>query len=425
MNQVQQPMLVDATSILLTCLSYENGSVTKERLARVLADEYHQVVALAQSHNLVALLNYRLQQLNVTLPDDLTQELMREQRKNTLQIMSLYLELNNLLGLFQDKDIAVIVLKGAYLAQAVYDQIGLRTMRDIDLLVAKKDLLSVEQVLLACGYMSDDTNRVVIPDIHHFSYKRPGSRFRVEIHWTIFDESLPLRIDVDGLWSRAQHISLAQASAFALSPEDLLLHLCLHVVLHAYDLHDDYEMRLRMLCDVGEVLRRFGANLDWQVVGERARQWGAVRALYVVLQLAHDLLCAGVPLDWLQSLQPENFNENYLALARQQILAERGSTPIAMHESSHLARLSGSMDLGSKLALIRERLLPAREIMALKYPVSATAWRIYFYYPVRWTELIVHYGVSLWHLGRGDPQTRSIAQNVNQIIELRDWLMSS
>jgi hypothetical protein len=359
----------------------------------------------------------------LTLPGDLTDELKQAQRKSALQAMHSYQVLSKLLRRLHEKGIAVIVLKGVYLAEAVYEQVGLRSMRDADLLVKKEDLSRVEQEMLTLGYAPENSNRIVTQENHEFGYRPPAGGIKVEIHWTIFDERFPFHINMDDLWNRTHPITLAQAPAFVLSPEDLILHLCLHTVVHAYELRVAYEMRLRMLCDLGEVVRRFGAALDWQEIGTRARQWGAVRAVYVVLRLARELLEVPVPADWLASLRLQDFSEHHFDLAREQILVERNDVK-ALQGSVYLPKLLESNGLGNKVEMIRNRLLPARELMALKYPAPAHSWRIYLYYPVRWVELLRHYGLSAWHLLRGDPGTRSLADQANQLMELRDWLMS-
>ena len=46
----------------------------------------------------------------------------------------------------------VVVLKGAALAELVYQHIGLRTMADVDLLVEKKNLDKAGSILERLGY---------------------------------------------------------------------------------------------------------------------------------------------------------------------------------------------------------------------------------------------------------------------------------
>ncbi|MBE3039894.1 MAG: nucleotidyltransferase family protein [Chloroflexi bacterium] len=403
-------------SILLTCLGYASEAAKAERLACVSAEEWRMVAELAQQHGVKPLLYHHLKRLGIALHGELAEELKQAYLKNAARNMRLYQELGKLLRRLREQDIAVIALKGAHLAEAVYDNIGLRTMGDVDLLVKKEDLLCVEQELLALGYKPDDCNRVIAQDNHHFHYTLPKNGLPVEIHWVLVASKFPLQVGIQGLWSRAQPVTLAQVPVLALSPADLLLHLCLHTAVHTYD------MRIRMLCDIGEVVRRYGTELDWQGIGARARQWGIAHAVYVILRLAQELLEVAVPADWLALLEPAGFDERYLVLARQQILAADADGGMA--QKAQAARLWGPKGLGNKIAIIRDSLLPSRASMAIMYPAPVNSWRIYLYYPVRLKDVLARHGTTLWRLVRRDPKTRDATERSNQVTALRDWLLS-
>jgi len=404
-----------ATSILLACLSYADEAARAEQLAHVSAETWSQVTELAQKQDVATLLYRHIRSLNIALPGDAAEKLKRIYRQNTLRNLRWYQQLAKLLRLLQDRDVPLIVLKEAYLAEAVYGDIGLRTMEDVDLLVRKDDLLRVEHELLAAGCIPQQYHRVISPDNHHFQYALPGGGPLVEIHWAILDPSYSSQIDMDELWSRAQHVTLAQSPALALCPEDLLLHLCLHTAVHAFD------MRTRMLCDIGEVVGRWEAELDWQGIGTRARQWGHLRAIYVILRLARELLGVAVPADWLISLRPEGFDECYLEQAREQILAPSAEGDINQLNVARMWRLKG---LGSKLAMARDRLFISRETMALQYPAPANSWRIFLYYPARIQDGLLRHGATLWRRARGDQGAQNIAEQTDRVSTLLDWLMS-
>jgi hypothetical protein len=409
------------TPILLDCLGCTGDAAAAERLARVSAEEWSMVVELAKQHNLAPLLYYNLQRMNTTLPGDITKRLKQSFLRNMARMMAFFHDLTNLLRMMQENDIPVIVLKGAYLAEAVYKNIGLRMMGDIDIMVEKEDLVRVDKLLLAYGCIPEEHSRVIAKDQHHFRYYLPGSRLLLEIHWTIIDPTLPLRIDVGTLWSRAQPVALAQAPALTLAPEDLLLHVCVHTASHTY------EMRLRMVCDINEVVRHYGTELNWQEIGARARQWGSVRAVYVILRLAQELLGTSVPADWLASLRPEKFDDRYLDLVREQIFVDRAGLPDGQERSSFfngLSQLWGTKGFRSKLALLRERLLPPRETLARLYPVPVNSWRIYLYFPVYFKDILVRRSAVLWKLLRGDPEARAVTEHTSQVRALQNWLMS-
>ena len=415
----------NAIQILLISLNYESAEIKTAKLAHLSDQEWREVVDLAQTHNVAPLLYHRLQQTNIDLPGDLVEKLKQIQRKTTLHNMRLYRVMSKLLHLFHEKGIPVIALKGVYLAEVIYEKIGLRSMRDIDLLVKKEDLLRVEKELLAFGFIPLESNRIITHINHHYGYTLSNGKIRVEIHWEIFPQNYSFQIEIEDLWSRMHPTMLAHAPINVFSPEDLLVHLCLHTIHHTYEMRVVYEMRLRMLCDLGEVVRYFGKGLDWQAVKRLAQQFHGVRAVYVVMRLAQEFLEVAVPSEFLNALRPNDFLDSYFTLACNQIFgAAYESDKSIQWNPNNFARFIAKKGFRNKLELIYRILFKSPKIMALKYPAPANSWRIYTYYPVRWVELLGKYGTSLWHLAFGDPKTRSLAEMRNEVLELHDWLMS-
>jgi hypothetical protein len=405
----------DTTAVLLACLGDAGDAAQAGLLSRLSPKGWSAVVALSRQHGVTPLLYHRLKRLSVALPGELAEGLKRAYLWNATRNVRLQQELGRLLRRLSEESIPIIALKGAHLIEAVYEDIGLRTVGDIDLLARKDDLLRISRELLALGYDKKLGHNKKANTHHHF-YTPPKHGFPVEIHWTLLAPELPFQVDVEGLWSRARPLTLAQAPALALSPEDLLLHLCLHTAGHVY------AMRIRMLCDIAEVVRRYGAGLDWQEIGVRARQWGIVRVVYVVLRMVQELLEVAAPRHWLASLQPVGFDERYCALFRQQILVTRADAD--MVQIASVARLWGTKGLGGKLAILRGILLPSRETMACMFLAPANSWRILLYYPLRWKNALAQHSATLWRLARGDPQTQAAAVRSNVVTTLRDWLMS-
>ena len=61
---------------------------------------------------------------------------------------------------------------------------------------------------------------------------RKDARVPIDMHWNLDLSIANLPIDVDGVWERATSGMLAGVGVYALSPEDLLLHLCTHLAFH-------------------------------------------------------------------------------------------------------------------------------------------------------------------------------------------------
>ncbi len=91
----------------------------------------------------------------------------------------------------------------------------------------------------------------------------------------------------------------------ALSPEDNLLHLCLHQSNHMFN-----ELDLRGVLDLHEVVSRWAP--DWRTVLDRARSWGVLTALHLALRTARNLLGTGVPSFVIEQSRPASLRRAWL-----------------------------------------------------------------------------------------------------------------
>lgn len=403
--------------LVLTALGYKSDAEKKNLLAHLSDDQWCEIVALASRQGVGLLLAHRLKHLDITLPGGLAEQLQSPRLRNTARNLRMYQVLGKFLSRMNALGIPVIVLKGAYLASQVYENVALRGMIDLDVLVRKQDLMRVEQELLASHFVPHDRARIVEVSNHHFRYSAAHDGPAIEVHWKLVRSTFAFQIDVEGLWARAQRVIIANTPALALSPEDLLLHLCIHAALHAST------MRLRILCDIGEVVRRFEATLDWRMLSERALEWQSVRAVHLILRLAHELLDARVPEEILGALKPNDFDERYFVLACEQIV-EHGVETLYSPESAFV-KLWGRRTFSAKLKLLRDNVFVSRTMMARAYPVSPDSWRVWLYYPVRVKDILAR-NKSVWmRLITLDPEARRAAEITNERANLRDWLLSA
>jgi hypothetical protein len=258
--------------MLLRCLS-DRGPKTEDRRLetrdrkpetgdRGPGTDWSAIVDLAVGEHVAPLLFKRLKDNDARdcVPADAWKRLRRAYFNSSDRNTRLFRELTTVLQRLRSSGIKVIVLKGAYLAETVYGDVALRPMCDNDLMVPRVDLARAEAVLLDLGgapeQIKDTESRrrerhhappVIIHDL------------AIELHWTIVSPTGPVRIDAAGLWNRARPASIAGVETLALSPEDLLLHLCLHFC------YKDACVGLRSLCDIAETIQHFGGEMNPEV----------------------------------------------------------------------------------------------------------------------------------------------------------------
>jgi len=202
-----------------------------------------------------------------------------------------------------------------------------------------------------------------------------------------------------------------------LSPEDLILHLCLHG-----SLHHKFRFGLKPFCDIAETIRHYWDEMDWEQVQLRAHQWGVSKCVYLTLYLARELLKAAVPDEVLEALKPDGFNLQVAAWAREQIFADESDSPSL---SPNLAQFWGPRRLQDKAILLLKSVFPSPEVMAKMYPAPPDSPRIYLYYPVRLKDLLLRHGRATWQMLRRDEEMMALVERENRKTALSDWLASA
>jgi hypothetical protein len=376
-------------------------------------------VTLAQQHGVEALLYRQLKTLGLTdqVPPGILQTLRIDYLNEANRNMQIYRELGNILSVLHRENIPVIPLKGAYLAEHVYSNVADRLMRDVDLLVRQEDLWGVEEILTEMSYLrfhpgkGEEGNR-------HVEYGHTQLGLKVEIHCDLVEESLGLRMDLQSLWNRTKPATVAGVGVAAMSPEDLLLYLCIHASDHVF------EMGLRLVCDITETLRHNQMEINWEWIQQRAHMWRVNNCVYVSLWLAKKLLDAPISENWLDSLKSQESDQRYLTLAENHLFASVEKPDRASQASREPIQAWSAKSMLDKLAIIFKRIFPPRQVMAMKYHVHPNSLRIFLYYPVGLKGLLQKHGHLGWHLIRHEAQVHSRAEGQNEADGLRNWLFS-
>ena len=153
----------------------------------------------------------------------------------------MYAEFGQVVQLFQENNIRFIALKGIYLCDWLYGDLGLRQMSDIDLLVEEHDAEKCMELLRTRGYEQhpnkglsefvDNVERAQLTDIIHYDsfHLRDIS---IEIHIKLTSNKEPFTIDIPSLFRAAVPAEVNGMHIHALHPYDLLIHLTTHTDKH-------------------------------------------------------------------------------------------------------------------------------------------------------------------------------------------------
>ena len=182
-------------------------------------------------------------------------------------INTIYAEvLTDILELLNTAGIAALVLKGAALCHTIYPEIGLRPMRDIDLLLRKEQNRQAQDLLIGMGFSESTAPRpddhFHLPSLHK---KIRGISVCVELHHGLFPDCPPFyrRIDFDSLCYKALKFDLNGLTAYCPGLEDMLWHIFEHG-LHMPLTYEPY--KLIVVADIVTLVESGYETIDWEKV---------------------------------------------------------------------------------------------------------------------------------------------------------------
>ncbi len=409
------PDVADRLVGLLRCVHYAADATAIDSIA---TEDWPAVVRAASVHGISPYLYVKLADMGLwgLVPAHVISMLRDEYHRTSLANMKIYHELSGLLSCLAREHIPVLLLKGAYLARFVYAYEAMRPMEDVDFLVHPEHYAKAIRVLLAYGYErahEEEHWDGINPIERHVAVTiRRGTTF--ELHRTFDLSPTATRATADEAFARAVRVAVDGAEAFAMSPEDLLL----HVAMHASFQHG-FALGVRVLCDVAVILERWGDSLDWDAVVRRARAWHADRGIWLTFSLAEELAGVTVPPEVSESLRPTEPAERFRAAARTRILEGKALVPTT---STTLTAFAAHGSLHRKLLTATRRLFPAPPELARLYHVPPRSPRVWLFYPVRIRDVLQRHFPTALRLLLGHAPTRALAGRLNEGTALREWL---
>lgn len=404
--------------LLLDCLRHTPPDQLSQRLHQLSAVQWEQLLALAEEHQVAALLYHRLklQGYEATVPPATWQILQKGYYRTVFRNLQLYHELQEITTALQTQQIPTLVLKGAHLGAAVYDSMALRSMVDIDLLVPQSHLVAAIEQIKALGYQPSTpwlSLDAYLTYRHHVPpFIRPKAVAALELHWRITRPDCAYSIPMDELWQRSTTVTLNGATVQGFCPEDLLLHICMHATYHHW-----FQQGVRFLCDITELIHRYGEQLDWDAVVQRAVAWEWQRGVYLALAAAQQLLGAPIPAGVLRNLNRDKHISFHVDELQTLLFPEHPE--LLSSPTEYFLDFLKTPAWSTKLRLFAARLfLPAQE-MAVKYDIDPRSRWLYFYYLLRLKDLSARFAHRTWRMWFGDPVMHTIK---GQQEKLQQWL---
>ncbi len=259
--------LSNELKLILMLLSGTDGVEENFELQELLRSvDWDRFIELSRHHRVFPSVNRKLQEINAAeVPAFVGTMFQRDYYRNTLLMLGLSGEMEQLAKAFSEEGIRSLFLKGPVIAADLYGDVSLRTSCDLDLLIPIKELEQAERILLAMGYEKDDYIDTVLGDWkwrhHHSTFFHADKRIKVELHWRL-NPAPSSEPAFNELWSRKRKSSLINRPIYYLGREDLFLFLVSHGARHGWS-------RLRWLLDIKQLVEQ---RLDWPALVKLLRK---------------------------------------------------------------------------------------------------------------------------------------------------------
>jgi hypothetical protein len=192
-------------------------------------------------------------------------------------------------------DIPLVLLKGAAYTYAHLPASLGRSYEDVDILVPKDELPTVERKLMLHGWVTTHTDSYDQRYYRQWMHELPPMRHvkrqsSLDVHHSILPETARLHPDPKKLFARAKLIDDNQL-LFILSAPDMVLHSATHLFSDG-ELHNG----LRDLTDLDLLLQEFSKKETfWLDLLDRAEEMELARPLYYALRYTSRILGTPIP----------------------------------------------------------------------------------------------------------------------------------
>jgi hypothetical protein len=298
--------------LLCALASVEFSPERRERVANwnLSAVDWSEVIRLAEHHGVFPLAARNLIELGRVkdgrgLPLEVERSLRSAYEENLRRSLWFAAELARIMQHFERRQLRALPYKGPVLAQSVYRDLGLRSFSDLDFLISPADFERAKRALAEIGYRPSATlnpaiespaaERLWLRTGYERSFDSAAGKNLVELQWALLPHFYAVDphsddLRVENLLARAGRTVVGGSEVPCLSPEDLLLVLCLHAAKHLWT-------RLIWLSDIAETLRSYSGThpIDYSLVFSRARALGIARILGVSFWLVKNVLQTEIP----------------------------------------------------------------------------------------------------------------------------------
>ncbi|MFD0360807.1 nucleotidyltransferase family protein [Nocardia sp. GCM10030253] len=187
-----------------------------------------------------------------------------------------------------ERGVRCVVLKGMLFSSEIYHDPRYKRMNDLDILVELDQVDTVIEIyremgLFATSELLGKAPKVRAERSHHLpSFVSRDGALVVGTHWGLITPLAGYTIDYAAIWDRVRRIDFYGVPAWAMSNEDNLHHLGVHLPY--------YKTGVRELADIWNLARHAASGLDYGLLAAEIAKAGSESLMYHALSLTHRLV---------------------------------------------------------------------------------------------------------------------------------------
>lgn len=294
---------------------------------------------------------------------------------------------------FRNENIDIVALKGVYLAENLYKEIGLRQFSDIDLLIRENDSEKAVEILKILGYRYTETIPVsdFIRSKSDFVHLPPmyNNGISVELHIKLHKGSEKYGVNIEKAFATAVHANVNTENVLALNN----FHQIIHIALHTHKHFEEGNVNFTSFSDLVNLLLTLAPEFDWQAFEKQCDEYNATGIVFRYLLLVSEFYNLSVMPDFYSNKYKSELTDSirkcFVRFLKGYKYIEQAKTAIPGH-INNLRLIKSPVDFAQ---YIFDLLFPPKNFMIDKYAIKNQ--KLYLlYYPYRYLTVFS----GLWHI---------------------------
>ena len=275
--------------------------------------------------------------------------------------------------------VKVVALKGIYLSEHLYDDIGLRQLSDIDLLVRAEEGERSIEILTNNGFgvTENPFSLHLTPDpdfIHYPPMQKDG--LSVEIHVRLHREHPDYCIDTAAFIAHAVPVIISGVEVHTLSFYDQLIFICIHSEKH----FTGSKIQFTCFADIANILTSYRDEIDWSMLIKECATNKCEDVVMKHILLVHHFFNAPVPdfiLQQYSSLLGEEDMETFIRFLR-------GYMFTGNHVGLFNENINKIKGFRNKIEFVAGNLFPPKGYMISRYKIkNKSLYFLWYFYRFR------------------------------------------